>query len=148
MTERISPLAPMGHPVFRAIWFASLASNLGGLIQSVGAAWLMTSISASDDMVALVQASTTLPIMIFSLAAGAIADNFDRRLVMLAAQLLMLTASILLAVCGSAFFFSLRSRSANVMNTDVLTKSDTKAGTAILYSSRRTCLLSSPRACS
>lgn len=44
---------------------------------------------------------------------------------------------LLLAVCGSAFFFSLRSRSANVMNTDVLTKSDTKAGTAILYSSRR-----------
>jgi MFS family permease len=90
----------MGHPVFRAIWFASLASNLGGLIQSVGAAWLMTSISASDDMVALVQASTTLPIMIFSLAAGAIADNFDRRKVMLAAQLLMFAVSILLAVCG------------------------------------------------
>uniref|UniRef100_UPI0035A90A9F MFS transporter n=1 Tax=Mesorhizobium sp. LHD-90 TaxID=3071414 RepID=UPI0035A90A9F len=98
MTDRISPLAPMGHPVFRAIWFASLASNLGGLIQSVGAAWLMTSISTSDDMVALVQASTTLPIMIFSLAAGAIADNFDRRRVMLAAQLLMLAVSILLAV--------------------------------------------------
>ena len=73
----------MGHPVFRSVWFASLASNLGGLIQSVGAAWLMTSIAASDDMVALVQASTTLPIMIFSLAAGAIADNFDRRRVML-----------------------------------------------------------------
>ncbi|WP_442581060.1 MFS transporter [Mesorhizobium sp. ASY16-5R] len=100
MTDRISPLAPMGHPVFRAIWFASLASNLGGLIQSVGAAWLMTSISASDDMVALVQASTTLPVMIFSLAAGAIADNFDRRRVMLTAQLLMLAVSILLAVCG------------------------------------------------
>ena len=50
------------------MWIASLASNFGGLIQRVGAAWMMTSISTSADMVALVQASTTLPIMLFSLA--------------------------------------------------------------------------------
>ena len=72
---------PASH--LRAVWFASLASNFGGLIESVGAAWLMTSIGTSADMVALVQASTTLPIMLFSLAAGAIADNFDRRKLML-----------------------------------------------------------------
>lgn len=95
---RPSSIEPMRFPVFRRIWFANLASNLGGLIQSVGAAWLMTSIAASADMVALVQASTTLPIMIFSLLSGAIADNYDRRRVMLVAQCFMLAVSVLLAL--------------------------------------------------
>ncbi len=102
MTDRVSPMAPMGYPVFRAVWAASLASNLGGLIQSVGAAWLMTSIATSADMVALVQASVSLPIMIFSLASGAIADNFDRRRVMVIGQLFMLAVSLALAVCTYA----------------------------------------------
>ena len=83
MPHRISPLAPFKHDIFRTIWIASLASNFGGLIQSVGAAWLMTSISSSANMVALVQASTSLPIMLFSLVSGALADNFDRRRIML-----------------------------------------------------------------
>jgi len=96
--EQGSTLAPFRHVIFRAVWTASLVSNFGGLIQSVGAAWLMTSISSSSDMVALVQASTALPIMLFSLAAGAIADSFGRRQVMLIAQAFMLTMSVLLTV--------------------------------------------------
>lgn len=91
-----SPLAPLQHTTFRAIWFANLASSFGGLIQGVGAAWLMTSIAASVDMVALVQASTSLPIMLLSLLGGAIADSFDRRRVMIAAQIFMLAVSALL----------------------------------------------------
>ncbi len=94
-----SALTPFRHPVFRAVWIASLASNFGGLIQSVGASWMMTSIAPTADMVALVQASTTLPIMLFSLLAGAIADNFDRRRMMLAAQIFMLLVSAGLAAC-------------------------------------------------
>jgi len=96
----ISSLAPLSHATFRAVWLASLASNFGGLIQSVGSAWLMTSITTSDDMVALVQASITLPIMLFSLASGAIADSFDRRRVIIIAQLFMLAVSIALTVCA------------------------------------------------
>lgn len=95
--ERYSAFAPLRQPIFRAVWIASLASNFGGLVQMVGAAWLMTSLSGSPDMVALVQASTTLPVMMFSLAAGAIADNYDRRRILLTAQCFMLTVSILLA---------------------------------------------------
>src|SRR5215218_5131554 len=59
---------------------------------------MMTSLTGSADLVALVQASTTLPIMLFSLAAGAIADNYERRTVMLVAQLFMFGVSILLTV--------------------------------------------------
>lgn len=98
MPQRTSPLAPFRHATFRALWTATLASNLGGLIQTVGAGWMMTTISTSDDMVALVQAATTLPIMIFSLAAGALADSFDRRNIMLTAQITMMVVSAGLAV--------------------------------------------------
>lgn len=102
---RPSALAPLGIPTFRAIWIASLASNFGALIQSVGAAWMMTQISTEADMVALVQASVTLPIMVFSLASGAIADNFNRRTVMLAAQIFMLVVSVTLT--AAAFYTNL-----------------------------------------
>ena len=96
--QRVSPFLPLRQPIFRAVWIASLASNFGGLIQNVGASWMMTSIAASPDMVALVSASTTLPVMLFSLAAGAIADNYDRRRIMLIAQGFMFLVSILLAL--------------------------------------------------
>ncbi len=95
-------LSPMRYPVFRSVWFASLLSNFGALIQSVGAAWLMISIARSADMVALVQASIALPIMLLSLVAGALADNRDRRVVMLGAQCFMLVVSVALAACASA----------------------------------------------
>ena len=90
-------LAPLRHSIFRTIWLASLASNFGGMIQSVGAAWMMTTISGSADMVALVTASVTLPIMLLSLLTGAAADSFDRRRIMLVAQSFMLIVSVALA---------------------------------------------------
>src|SRR5437868_4588117 len=96
-----SSLAPLQNPVFRSVWIASFVSNLGSLIQNVGAAWMMTAIATSVDMVALVQASLALPIMLFSIPSGAIADNFGRRKVMLVAQCFMLVVSVMLAV--SAF---------------------------------------------
>ena len=87
----------LAHRHFRNFWLAFVASNLGALIQGVAAAWMMTSITTSESMVALVQASSALPIMLFSIAAGAIADNFNRRRVMLAAQTSMFFVSALLA---------------------------------------------------
>jgi len=81
---------------------ASLASNFGGLIQSVGASWTMTSMGASAEMIALVQSSVSLPIVLLSLWAGAVADNLDRRKVMLCAQAFMLIASLILAVAAWA----------------------------------------------
>jgi MFS family permease len=87
---------------FRLLWTATLFSNLGGLIQGVGAGWMMVTITDSDQMVALVQSATTLPIMIFSLAAGALADSFDRRRLMLLAQCAMMAASAALAILALA----------------------------------------------
>src|SRR5690606_7170857 len=97
-TERGGALAPFQYPVFRAVWSANLVSNFGGLIQGVGAAWMMTSIATSSYQVALVQASTTLPIMLFALVAAAFADRSVRRPVVLVAQYFMLVMSVLLAI--------------------------------------------------
>ena len=70
------------------------------LIQGVGAAWMMTAISDSAGMVALVQASTALPIMLLSLPSGAIADNFDRRKVMLIGAVLHAAVSVGLTIAA------------------------------------------------
>lgn len=98
MVDRPPALAPFQHGIFRSVWIASLGSNFGSQFQTVGAAWMMTAISSSADMVALVQASNTLPIMLFSMIAGAIADSFDRRRVMLVAQSSMFVVSVALTV--------------------------------------------------
>ena len=98
MPQRASTLAPFRYLNFRVLWGATQASNLGGLVQAVGAGWMMTTITDSEGMVALVQGAITLPIMLFSLAAGALADNFNRRRIMLTAQILMMAASWLLVL--------------------------------------------------
>lgn len=89
--------APLHYSAFRAIWVASFISNFGTLIESIGASWLMTSIGSSASMVALVQVAATLPMVLFSLLAGAIADNFDRRALMLIAFSAMLGTSAALS---------------------------------------------------
>ena len=90
-------LAPLRYPVYRRIWLASLISNLGLLIQGVGAAWAMTEMASSADMVALVQTALMLPVMLVAIPAGAAADMYDRRLVIISALLLSLGGASLLS---------------------------------------------------
>lgn len=99
---RPSITAPFRHRIFTAIWVSSLISNFGGLIQSVGASWLMLTMTHRADLVALVQASAMAPSMLFSLAAGAIADGGDNRRVMIWAQTEMLLVSVGLAAATYA----------------------------------------------
>lgn len=94
---RIATLAPFKERVFAVFWLASLGSSFGSLIQTVGASWLMTTIAPSAAMIALVQSASTLPFFFLSLAAGALADIYDRRRIMLVSQLAMLVVSCLLA---------------------------------------------------
>ena len=93
-----SGLSPFRHGIFRSVWIATLVSSFGGMIQGVGAAWMMVSLAASPQMVTLVQASITLPIVLLALVAGALADGFDRRRLMIFAQAFMLAVSTALAV--------------------------------------------------
>ena len=97
-----SAWTPLSHPVFRALWIASLVSNIGTWMQNVGAAWTMTSLSPSPLMVALVQSATSLPVFVVGLPAGSIADIVDRRRLLLVTQTWMLAAAALLAVLAFA----------------------------------------------
>ena len=67
------------HSFYRAL-LATVLSNIGSSMQNAAAGWLMTSLRPQPFEVALVQAATTLPMFLFSLPAGALADIIDRRL--------------------------------------------------------------------
>ncbi|MBX9897565.1 MAG: MFS transporter [Qipengyuania sp.] len=98
--------SPLASRTFREIWAANTLSNLGSLIQLVGASWLMISLTTSEQMIALVQASTALPLMLLALWSGTIADRFDRRDVMMMAQAFTMIASAALAFCAWAGWLS------------------------------------------
>jgi len=94
--EESSPWSPLRHRLFRSLWIATIVSNVGTWMQDVGAGWLMTSLSSSPSMVALVEAADSIPLMLLALPAGALADIVDRRRLLIGAQVyLLLTAGTL-----------------------------------------------------
>jgi len=97
-TLNSSAWSPLKIKVFRALWLAALASNIGTWMQEIGAGWLMTSLSPSPLMVALVQTATTLPIFFLALPAGALSDMVDRRRYLIAAQVWLMLVSATLGV--------------------------------------------------
>lgn len=86
-------LTPLRHGVFRMLWIGNVVTALGTWTQNTGAGWLMTSLSPAPLSVSLVQAATILPTFLFALPAGALADIFDRRRFLIAAQLWTLLAA-------------------------------------------------------
>ncbi len=88
--------SPLRSAVFRSLWIASIASNIGTWMQSVGAAWLMTDLTASPLLVALMQTATSLPVFLVGLPAGTLADIVDRRKLLLVTQAGMLLVAVAL----------------------------------------------------
>lgn len=95
-----SPWSPWRHQAFRAIWTAGLVSNIGIWMQNVGAAWMMTSLTETVLMVALIQTASALPSFLLALPAGTAADLIDRRRLLLGAQCAMLVVSIALSMAA------------------------------------------------
>jgi MFS family permease len=91
-----STFAPLRAPTFRNIWSASVVSNFGHLVLGVAAAWEMTRLTTSEEMVALVQSAMMLPLMLVSLPAGAMADMFDRRKIAMAGLAFSVAAACVL----------------------------------------------------
>lgn len=98
IASKNSVLAPLTIPEFRAIWLANIVSSIGSLMQNVGAAWLMTSLTKSTVLVGLVQTSGTLPIFLIGLLAGALADMADRKALLFWSQTWMLIMAAVLGV--------------------------------------------------
>src|SRR4029453_9106746 len=96
--EAVSPWSPLNEPIFRALWIATVASNIGTLMQDVGESWLMVSLTTSPMLVALVETAGSLPIVLLALPAGALADVVDRRRLLLITQGWMLISAAVLGV--------------------------------------------------
>ena len=99
--KKISGFSPLNHPVYKALWFATIGSNIGGAMHEVGALWLMTNLTESPLMVALLQTSTALAMVLLSLFAGGLADVVDRR------KLLLITQSYMLVVAMTLGFLTI-----------------------------------------
>lgn len=97
-TERVGVLAPFQSRAFRWLWVGVVLSSVGSWAQTVGAQWLFINDPNAATIVSLVQTAATLPMVLFSLAAGVLADAFDRRRLMLWVQLYFLVVAGLLAV--------------------------------------------------
>lgn len=93
-----STVEPLRVPRFRALWLASVFSNVGSFLQAVAASWLMLELTGSPLWVAAMTASTTLPLLFVALLAGALADVLDRRKLLLVAQSMMGLAAVTMAV--------------------------------------------------
>ncbi|TWU63279.1 MULTISPECIES: MFS transporter [Crateriforma] len=103
---RISPWAPLRIRLFRAFWFASIASNLGTWIHEVGAGWLMTHLAPEPQMVAAVRTAMSLPIVFLAFPAGALADRIDRRRLLLVTQISLLLIATTLSMLTAADLIS------------------------------------------
>src|SRR3989344_1943740 len=99
----LSPFAPLSVPVFRMLWLTWVAANTCMWMNDVAAAWLMTTLTTSPVLVALVQTASTLPVFLLGLPSGALADILDRRRYFIATLL----AGAIIASAGSAWVFVL-----------------------------------------
>jgi MFS family permease len=97
-TAGSSVWAPLRIRPFRVLWFAQLGSMLGIWMQTVGAQWILVGTPDSAALVALVQVATTLPMLLFALPAGALADIMDRRRLLIMVQLFQLAVGAGLSI--------------------------------------------------
>lgn len=97
--QQPSAWQPLRNKLFLAVWLATLASNIGTWMHSVGASWMMTTLGANPMMVALVQTVSTAPIVLLALPAGALADIADRRRYLLGTQIWMFLSTLGLFYC-------------------------------------------------
>lgn len=91
-----SAWSPLRHRSFALLWGAALVSNIGSWMHDLAAGWLMTTLTTSHAMVALVQTATSLPVFLLALPAGTLADRVDKRRLQIVVQALMLALAALL----------------------------------------------------
>ncbi len=89
---------PFTYAIFRAIWIAGVVSNVGTWMQNVAGVWLVTTLTTSALLVALMQTATSLPAFLLSMPAGAMADLIDRRKLLLYTQGFMAVVATILGI--------------------------------------------------
>jgi MFS family permease len=95
-----SSLAALRHRNFRLLWLGQLVSFSGTMMQNAALLWHVSLLVAPDEKglaLGLVGAARFVPIVVFSLVSGAVADAVDRRKLMILTQLAMGAIAALLA---------------------------------------------------
>jgi hypothetical protein len=92
-----SPWGPFSHLAFAVIWGVSVVSNIGTAMFDTASGWLITSIDPNPMMVSLVQVAVSLPLFLFTLPAGALADVLDSRRLLIAVETAILAVSVVFA---------------------------------------------------
>jgi predicted MFS family arabinose efflux permease len=92
-----SPWSPFRHASFAVVWGATVISNIGGWMYSAASGWLMTDLNPDPFIVSMVQVATTLPLFLFALPAGALADIVDRRKFLIVTEVLYTTVAAIFA---------------------------------------------------
>src|SRR5208282_2294272 len=95
--KAVSFAAPFRHTAFTVIWTATLVSNVGGWMYGAASGWLMTTLNPDPFIVSLVQAASSLPVFLFALPAGALADIFDKRKFLIVVETLTTVVSAIYA---------------------------------------------------
>ena len=85
--------APFRHRTFAVIWTATVVSNIGGWMYTVASGWLMTSLDPDPFIVSMVQVANSLPMFLFAIPAGALADIVDRRRLLIFGESAIMIAS-------------------------------------------------------
>ncbi|MCC6193927.1 MAG: MFS transporter [Burkholderiales bacterium] len=98
VVSQVLAATPLRHPAFRGYYFGSIGIALGYTMQATMAAWLMTTLTPSALMVALVQTMSTAPAILFGLVAGALADIVERRHVLLVTSIALLAGTVVLGL--------------------------------------------------
>jgi MFS family permease len=89
--------SPLRFPAFRRWWLANLTSNVGSWMQTVGAQWVMTTLTSSAFLVGAIQA-TNLPVLLLAVPGGVLGDLLDRKKLIVAGQAVMLGSAAALGV--------------------------------------------------
>src|SRR5215469_15353097 len=95
--DKVAAWEPLRRPVFRDRLIASIVSNTGSWMQDTAGTWLMAVLTSSPLLIALMQTAAALPVLLFGLPAGAMADIFDRRRLLLFWAAWMLVVAALLS---------------------------------------------------
>src|SRR5256885_2920563 len=82
---------------FRLLWFGACTSSIGTWMQKVAQSWLVFQISGSPFLLGLDTFLGEIPIFMFSLIGGVIADRVDRRRVLIGSQVVQMSCAFLLA---------------------------------------------------
>src|ERR1700751_4866140 len=95
---RTSSWIAFRHQAFTVVWTATVVANIGTWMYNAASGWLMTSLDADPLTVSLVQVASSLPMFLFALPAGALADIVDKRRFLIGSEIALTVVAAMSAV--------------------------------------------------